>query len=96
MARRFEIGGPRPTPAGTPREPARVAVLHTNLVLLQTADAAQLDAVLERAELRNRVVARVGPDRLLVPRGALPALRKRLTDLAVPFRHAGLGPEGDA
>lgn len=70
-------------------------MLHTNLALLEAADAAQLDAVLDRADLRNRIVKRVGATTLLLPRSALPALRKRLSELGAPFRHGALGPEGD-
>jgi len=70
-------------------------VIHANLALFEAAEAVQLDAVLERADVRNRVVQRVGPTTLILPRGAVPALRKRLAELGAPFRHGALGPEDD-
>lgn len=68
-------------------------MLHTNVALFEAAAPDQLDAVLDRADLRNRAVTRLGPTTLLLPRSALPALRKRLSELGAPFRHGALGPD---
>lgn len=87
-------GGQRGSPPrGRGPDADRFAVIHANLCLFEAADEAQLDAVLERADVRNRAVQRVGPATLVLPRGALPALRKRLAELGAPFRHGALDPE---
>ena len=77
----------RGAPAG------RTVVLHDNLVLLRAGDPAQIDAILERAEVRNRLVRRVAADTLLLPRSALPALRTRLAEIGTPLQFGSVDPD---
>ncbi len=83
-------GAGRGARAGASRSPS----IHHNLVLVQVPEPAMLDALLARSNLRDRCVLRLSPERVLLPRAALPMLRRRLAELELAtVETAGLGGE---
>ena len=63
----------------------RRAVVHDRLLLVRASSAAQLDGLLQRAELRKALLRRLGPTECLFTRDVLRALRKRLDRSATPY-----------